>query len=213
MKISHELMNFLEKNRIEVYEKQGSIMQEFEEFLALKNIYLSYDSALFHETIKGRMDLCDDVLTFYKRAILPNEKISFLEDLLVIGYDKNKLVEMVVEVFTSGENPSNLWEYGDLLFSMKKYKYLSQYIEIIQNKSYGHARQMVVLLVGKSKKEEVIPILKDLLNDPDVYGHALDALTNFSGEDIETIMMQYVDYKVTWVRNTAKKYLKKNGKL
>jgi hypothetical protein len=69
----------------------------------------------------------------------------------------------------------------------------------------------VVLLVGKSKKSNVIPVLKDLLNDPDVYGHALDALTNFSGQDIEEIMKSFQTCKIAWIRNTATKYLRKKG--
>lgn len=72
---------------------------------------------------------------------------------------------------------------------------------------------MIVLLIGKSKKKEVIPTLKSLLDDSDVYGHAIVALTNFMGEDIENIMEQYLTCKVTWIRNTAKKYLHKRGKI
>lgn len=211
MKFSKELLKVFESNKLVIEENPKSVLPEFEEFLALHDIYLSYNAELFHKTLKGRHELCDDILKFYEKASLTNERISFLEDLFIIGYDRDKLVELVLEVFETEPYPSNLWEYGALLYNIKNHKYLSRYIKIIENKSYGTARQMIVLLVGKSKREEVIPVLKSLLNDPDVYGHALDALTNFSGEDIEDIMMQYINHKVTWVRNTAKKYLKKKG--
>jgi len=211
MKFSKELLKVFESNKFLVEENPESVLAEFEDFLSLHNVYLSYNPELFHKAIKGRYDLCDGILEFYKKASLSNERISFLEDLFVIGYDRDKLVELVLDVFEAEKYPSNLWEYGALLYNIRKYNYLSRYIKIIENKSYGTARQMIVLLVGKSKKAEVIPVLKLLLNDPDVYGHALDALTNFSGEDIDYIMMQYMDHKVTWVKNTAKKYLKKRG--
>lgn len=208
---SKEFIKLCEQRRKEIYANPESILREYDDFMAMNGIYYGHDPMEFSARIKGREDLCEEILEFYKKAKLENEKFSCLQDLFGAGYDKNKLVELILDVFSKNQENLYLWEYGDLLYYIKNFRYLSQYIELIQNKNYGTARQMIVLLVGKSKKEEVIPVLKSLLNDPDVYGHALDALTNFSGEDIEDIMMQYINHKVTWVRNTAKKYLKKKG--
>lgn len=208
---SKEFIKFCEQRKKEICANPDSILREYDDFMAMNGIYHGHDPMAFSDRIKGRKDLCEGILEFYKKAKLENEKYSCLQDLFGAGYDKNKLVELILDIFCENQENVYLWEYGDLLYSIKNLKYLSQYIELVQNKSYGTARQMIVLLVGKSKKEEVIPVLKSLLSDTDVYGHALDALTNFSGEDIEDIMVQYVDYEVTWVRNTAKKYLKKKG--
>lgn len=208
---SKEIRGFLEERTEEIYKNPDSLLMSYEQFLLENGLYLSNDPMTFHKKIKGRMDLCEKILRFYYEARLENEKISFLEDLYAIGYDKNKLAEIILEVFFSDKCSSYLWEYGDLLYNLKRYKYLPQYIRIIEDKSYGSDRQMLVLLVGKSKKESVIPVLKRLLNDEDVYGHALDALCNFKGSEIEEIMKRYVDCKETWVRNTAKKYLKQVG--
>lgn len=87
---------------------------------------------------------------------------------------------------------------------------MPQYITIIVDKSYGADRQMLVLLVGKSKNVEVIPVLKELLSDLTVYGHALEALSNFSTRDIETIMQGYINHNIAWVRRIAENYLLKN---
>lgn len=209
---SKEFIKFCEQRKKEIYANPDSILREYDDFMAMNGIFHGHDPMAFSARIKGKKELCEGILEFYKKAKLENEKFSCLQDLFDAGYDKNMMVELILEVFYSNKENLHLWNYGDLLYKIKNYQYLLQYIELIQDKSYGSDRQMIVLLVGKSKKEEVIPILKELLNDPDVYGHALEALTNFSGEDIETIMMQYTDYKVTWVRNTAKKYLKKKGK-
>lgn len=206
---SKEFIKFLDKKTKEIYANPDSILKRYDEFLALNDIYHSYDTMTFRKNIKGHLELCDGIIRFYEEAKIPNEKISLLDDLYATGYDKDKIVQMVLEAFESHSDLSNLWEYGDLLYSIKRYKYLPQYLEIIKNKEYGTSRQMVVLLVGKSKKPEVIPVLKELLNDSDVEGHAVQALANFKGDDIVKIMQQYTNHKMAWIRNTAKRYLNK----
>ena len=88
---------------------------------------------------------------------------------------------------------------------------MSQYLSIIKDESYGEDRQMLILLVGKSKKAYVIPVLKELLSDSTVCGHALYALSNFSGDEIDCIMHKYIDNNITWIREIAEKYLSKNN--
>ena len=65
MKFSKELLKFFESNKIVIEENPKSVLPEFEEFLALHDIYLSYNVELFHKALKGRYELCDDILKFY----------------------------------------------------------------------------------------------------------------------------------------------------
>ena len=206
-----DMLLFLEKRKKELYRNHDSIIKKYDDFLAINGVYRSFDKEAYRKNIKGHYELCDGIIKLYQDARLENEKIVLLEDLLAIGYDKNKLTELVLDVFDAADDSMDLWHYGDLLYTMKKYKYLPRYLKIIENKSYGTGRQMVVLLVGKSKKTEAIPILKTLLEDQDVYGHAVEALTNFAGQDIEEIMYRFLDCKVTWIRKNARRYLAKRG--
>lgn len=208
---SKGFIKFIDERTKEIYGNPDSILKRYDEFLALNDVYHSHNPMIFHKDIKGRFELCDGIIEFYKEVKLSNEKISLLDDLFAIGYDKDELIQMIFDIFEHEKDFQYLWECGDLLYSMKRYKYLPQYLKIIENKEYGTARQMVVLLVGKSKKAEVIPILKELLKDADVEGHVLQALGNYGGDDIEEIMHQYSNHKTTWIRNTAKKYLKKHS--
>ena len=211
MIVDKEFLSLLRKRRKELYKDPDSILKKYHKFLESNYIYPSENRALFEKDIKGRKELCEGILKIYDEVKYAGERKELLRDLHVIGYDKNKLTELVLDVFYFENLPSDLWGFGDLLYTIKNYRYMEQYMTIIQEKRYGINRQMVVLLVGKSKKTEVIPVLKELLNDPDVHGHALNALANFLGEDIENIMRQYCNYEVTWIRNIAKRYLKKRG--
>lgn len=206
-----DFLKIINKKRIQIYKDPDSILKKYDEYLLMNGLYHSADEVTFRKKLKGHTELCGFILNLYSEAKLENEKISLLEDLLAIGYDKNKLVELILSVFFSEERPEDLWDYGNLLYSLRKYSYMSQYLEIITNELYGDDRQMVILLVGKSKNPKVIPILIELLNDPNVYGHALSALSNFQGDEIINIMSCYKDDKMTWIQNVAKRYLEKNS--
>lgn len=201
---------FFERARRRAYDTPGSRLREYHNFLLSNGIYPSWHHSNIQKKLKNRKDLCEQVLLFYHSAELENERISLLEDLKIMGYDKNKLVELILDIFWCKKRPANLWEYADLLYSIKDYRHMPQYLAIIQDKSFGDARQMLILLVGKSKKTYVIPTLIELLNDPTVYGHALKALSNFSGDHIERIMHQYLDCGVGWIQEIAEMYLSKN---
>lgn len=203
-------IDFLDKKKKEIYKNPDSILKEYDAFLEFNGIYHSHDVVSFRKNLKGRMELCEQILYFHNTAKLDNERLSLLEDLIATGYDKNKIVEIILEVFFSDNPPINLWRYGDMLYRLKRYKYLPEYLEIVSNSAYGSARQMVVLLLGKSKKLEVIPVLLQLTEDETVFGHAVEALANFEGEQIVNVMQKYKDCDVKWISKVAIKYLEKH---
>ena len=204
---SKEVISLLGNKRKGIYANPDSVLKRYEDFLTMKGVYYSNDPMTFRNSIKGKLDLCDGMIEFYEAAKLPNEKISLLNDLYASGYDRDKIIQMVFKLFEENREFEYLWECGDLLYRIKKHKYLPRYIQIIKDDTYGTARQMVILLAGKSKKTEVIPILKELLKDSDVEGHALQALANFENDEIKEIMQCYCNHKITWIRNIAKSYL------
>lgn len=207
-----DIYQLAEKQRLLAYKNPDSISKEYDAFLEKNNIYHSLNRKLFEKSLHGHIELCDGILDIYKKTSLENEKISLLEDLFVIGYDRNALVELILFVFKSQNRPSNLWEYGDLLYKIGNFNYLHDYLELVKDKSLGSDRQMLLLLLGKSKNKTVIPVLIELLSDNSVCGHALDALSNFSGNEIEESMLKYSKSDITWVRNIAKRYLDKTKK-
>lgn len=209
MIVNNQLMDFLNNIKDEVYINMNSIRKEYDEFLEFNGIYHSNDIASFRKMLKGRLDLCEKILYFYHSAKLDNERLSILEDLIATGYDKDRIVEIILETFFSDTPPIDLWHYGDMLYNLKRYKYLPEYIKIVSDNRYGTDRQMVVLLLGKSKKPEVVPILLELTHDKTVYGHAIEALSNFEGEQIVDVMQKNKDCDVKWISKVVRKYLEK----
>lgn len=202
-----QLLLLLRKKRQEAFSNPDSVLKEYYEYLEIQGVYPSLSSALLEKNLKGHYELCDKILELYKIAKLDNERFFLLENLWHIGYDKVELVKLILSVFFSENRPSNLWKYGDLLFLIKKQEFLSQYLTIIKDKTYGTARQMIVLLVGKSKNNDVIPTLISLLTDKEVYGHALSALSNFHNEEVRRYMLNYTDDKNKWIKEIAITYI------
>ena len=209
-KIDKKLLDLLKKKRKENYDNPNSIALKYDRFLEEHGVYRSFNQAIFEKSIKGRLDLCEGILSIYNEATLDNEKISILWDLKTIGYNKDKLVELALSEFDSDNISINLWSFADLLYSIKNFNYMSNYLKIVKNKTYGTARQMLVLLIGKSKISEIVPDLIALLDDQDVQGHVISALSNFPCDEVTEIMKKYSKHNTTWIRNEAKKYLSKH---
>lgn len=94
-----KLLAILKSNRKQQYENPDSIMRKYDAFLEKNKIYHSLNKGLFDKSINGRVDLCDGMLKLYSKAKLENERIMLLNDLFVIDYNKDKLVELILEAF------------------------------------------------------------------------------------------------------------------
>ena len=84
-------------------------------------------------------------------------------------------------------------------------------VRLVENRSFGKARQMVVLGLGRSKRSEVVPLLIGLLDDDDVSGHAVKALAKLGAQDARPELERMVSDPRSWVRKEAQKALAKLG--
>ena len=84
---------------------------------------------------------------------------------------------------------------------------------IVTTREYGKGRQNFVLILGAYGGDPYGRIIANLLNDPEVYGHAIKALTNakVSGLD-EEIAEILLTEKVAWIRAAGKRYLERVSK-
>lgn len=183
-----QLVKLLKQKRKNIYADPQSILKKYDRFLEENGIYHSLNEEMFFVSIKGQSHLCEFTLSMYFEATYDNEKEFLLNCLLQMGYDSNSLVELVLDIFKEQKQNKNLWHYADFLYSLKNYKYLDEYIQIIMDKSYGTNREMLILLVGESKLDRVVPYLIKLSSDDEVVGHVLTALSNYDNNEIIIIM-------------------------
>lgn len=205
-----KLLKLLKQKRKEIYIDPQSITLKFDRFLEENGVYHSLNQDSFRHSINGKKHLCKPTLEFYQEAVYDNEKLFLLDCLLHMGYDNNLLCKLALNEFTSRDHNDNLWGYADFLYSLKNYNFLNDYITIIMDRSYGDNREMLILLVGESKNQIVIPYLIELSHDSDVIGHVLSALSYFSDDRIIPIMQENAVHPQKWVSKIANKYLQKH---
>jgi HEAT repeat protein len=101
------------------------------------------------------------------------------------------------------------WAIGnalDVLFDDSNFDALSQ---LAADRRFGPARQMIVLGLGKSKRPEAVHTLLDLVDDPDVDGHAVKALGKLKAPAARAALEGKLDDRRAWVRSEARKALAK----
>lgn len=205
-----DLLKLLGEKRAAEYSDPNSVLKEFDAFLESNGIYHSLNQSIFFKHIDGKTALAEFTLHMYSKATLDNERLFLLDCLLHMGYDKCKLAEMVLRVFRSEKENLCLWDYADFLYSIKVYSLLNDYISLIMDRSYGSARQMLVLLVGESKSPLVVPYLLELVREDEILGHVLIALSHFTDSRILPIMEANTHNKTKWIAKVASDYVKKH---
>lgn len=163
-----DIIDILEKKRKSAYQDQNSIQKELDEFLLLNGIYHTFDTETFFKKISGKVGLSSGIINIFEKAIYMNEKLYLLEMLLSIGHDKDYLTVMALDCFKNCNESDPGWEFGDLLYRLKNFKFVDAYIEIALNDDYGTSRQRIVELLGKSKSKKIKNVFEQLLEDSDV---------------------------------------------
>ncbi len=104
-----------------------------------------------------------------------------------------------------------LWVIGNSMEVVITKDEVNQVLEIVKDKSYGIARQMFVLALGKikSKKGEVEEALLDLFKDEEVIPHAINALGKLKSTKAKSKIEGLINHNNSLIRKEAKKALKK----
>lgn len=183
--------------------------------------------------ILKKMDKLDSVKDFLHNGPLKIEILNFLKEnfeeivedniksyalmfVHIPGFDET--VPFLLDAFEKEKNNDldYKWRIGNALCTIKpkKLEHVRKMIELCINKKHGRSREMMVLALGYSKNENVIPILIKLLDDKDVEGHALGALAKFKRKELLPHFEKFLKHKTTYIRNIAKRAvesIKKNS--
>ncbi len=119
---------------------------------------------------------------------------------------------VLIEEFKKDTNDLDKWAIGNALCFIQDESVLDDMIELVKDKKYGTARQMIAEGLGAYKTDEVKETLISLLDDEDVNGHALHALGVLKDESTRKYVERFLDYDVTWIRNKAKTIIKRLDK-
>lgn len=103
------------------------------------------------------------------------------------------------------------WVIGNALSIVADDFVFDELVRLVEDQSFGKARQMVVVGLGRSKRPEAVPVLMGLLDDEDVSGHAVKALAKLGADEARPALERMVNDPRAWVRNEAKRALSRLG--
>lgn len=143
------------------------------------------------------------------RKLPEDDKEALVRALTKKGFDE--AVPFLLEEFRRTPLVNYKWVIGNAfdVIQPKKKEWIEEMKKFVQDRSHGIGRQMMVSALGKIKEESAIPILIRLLDDSDVSGHALDALSRLKRPELDEQFERFVNHKVTWIKNTAKQAIRR----
>ena len=204
------LQNWVEKEKRakEEYLQQNpqSLIPLFEEELRKRGFHFEITNQIRNYMPKHKKAILPIAIEYYRKAKelgLVNEQHHFMGYFQYKGFEE--LVPMLLEDFYS-EATSELtrWIISDCLYQICSKKYTEEYLDIISKPQYGRNRQMFILLIGRLKAEDAIPILINLLEDEEVRLQVIKALGEYRREEFRIYFMRYVDSKQTGWKKYAK---------
>jgi HEAT repeat protein len=80
---------------------------------------------------------------------------------------------------------------------------------LARDRRYRRAREMIVLGLGKSRRPEAVSTLLELVEDPDVDGHAILALAKIGSPRARSAFEAKLTDSRAWVRRAAARALRK----
>jgi len=86
---------------------------------------------------------------------------------------------------------------------------LDRIIRICLDKKAKRGRQSFVMLLGRKKYGSLANTIVSSLDDPDVDGHVIETLYKMGAGQYPDLIRPYLNHKKAWIRNGAKRYLRK----
>lgn len=117
--------------------------------------------------------------------------------------------ETLIKLYYNYDIIIDKWAIGDALYNIQDKRFEDEYIKIIEDKDNGISRQMIVMLLGKLKCQKALPTLVNLLQDTEVNGHAIIALSYFKDNDLIPHIEPFINHDKKWIRTEAEKAIKK----
>lgn len=203
-----QMINAEKEADIEYYKKNpDSIIPSFENKIRNMGFKFEVSSQVFGFLPKYKSILLPIIVEYYEKAEIKQDKLHFLRFFNHKNFDE--IVPILLKDFYNDELSKYRWHIADTMYTIRSKKYINDYLSIISNQKYGSDRQMIILLVGKLKIEQAIPILISLLDDKDVKVHAINALGQFENPKFKIYFKQFEDDKDIYIRKEAAKALKK----
>jgi HEAT repeat protein len=128
---------------------------------------------------------------------------------LSVPWGKSAVPVLLEEFRRPSLTPGVRWAIGNALFVVAGDSVRDELVALARDPSFGDARQMVVMALGKMKTNTaaVVDVLVGLLGDEQVTGHAVIALGKLKDRRAHDAVAALETHPKAWVRAEVKKAL------
>jgi hypothetical protein len=208
---------FDKSEKEEQRQKQISINRVASEPILLELREAGFDIDWVSDLYNKRLNYKDAIpvlLNWLPRIDNKAVKEDIVRSLSVPWARKTIAPKLLVEEFRKPENTGLglKWAIGNALSVVADETVCTSIMEMIRDESYGKAREMLVVSLGNMKLFEVEDFLIKLLKDENLHGYAIMALGKLRSKKSRPEIELFLTHSKTWVRNEAKKALKKIDK-
>jgi hypothetical protein len=148
------------------------------------------------------------LLRWLPRVENPAVKEAIVRALSVPWARRTEAPVLLVEEFRRSKSDFGLnWAIGNALSVVADEHVLNDIVGLIRDKTYGKAREMLVVALGNMKSPDVKYTLIELLDDEDLAGYAIMALGKLKCKEARSTIERFRTHPKSWVRREAKKAL------
>ena len=131
---------------------------------------------------------------------------------LTVPAARGSAAPALIEEFRRAEDPSEFgirWVIANALSVVADGEVFNDLVELALDRSYGRAREMLMLALARTRDPRAVAVLVDMLDDEVVAGHAVMALGQLKEREARAAIEPFLDDERPWVRKEAKKALAK----
>ena len=178
--------------------------------LAQHGFQLEWVSDLFNK----RLDYRRIIPILVKWLPLVNDRAvkSDIASALSTKWARPMATRTLIEEFKRAPETEELglkWTLANALSEVADDTVFEEIAQLACEKRHGRAREMLAVALGNMKSPRAVKVLINLLDDEQVYGHALMALRKLAPVEAKDAVEQFVNHPKTWVRNEARRALAK----
>ncbi len=108
---------------------------------------------------------------------------------------------------TSESESALKWTIGNALAVIADDQVFSDIVELVREKRNGKSREMLAVALGNMTVSGAVDALLELLDDPEVAGHAVVALGKLKPAKARSSIERFLNHPRPWVRKEAKRAL------
>ncbi len=114
---------------------------------------------------------------------------------------------LIQEFRRESSSDSLRWAVGNALAEVADARVFNELAELAEDRRYGRAREMLALALARAGRPAAVDVLRRLLHDPDVAGHAVVALGRLGAAEAREDLEACLQDRRGWVRREARKAL------